>query len=119
VLESSQESGEPLTFEVGAGEVMGNKLFQVSGPALSSVLQFREFLVCMNREALSCQTAQHVICQGFDEAIRGLAVGQATIIEVSSSRGNSYCSLCNTKKYCGRLCKAHPPQQFQQSLSAH
>eukprot|EP00195_Chlamydomonas_chlamydogama_P016531 CAMPEP_0202908502 /NCGR_PEP_ID=MMETSP1392-20130828/46254_1 /ASSEMBLY_ACC=CAM_ASM_000868 /TAXON_ID=225041 /ORGANISM="Chlamydomonas chlamydogama, Strain SAG 11-48b" /LENGTH=193 /DNA_ID=CAMNT_0049597885 /DNA_START=160 /DNA_END=742 /DNA_ORIENTATION=+ len=48
VLESSRDAGEPLTFEVGAGEMMGNKLFQ-----------------------------------GFDEAVRGLAVGQTTVLEAS------------------------------------
>lgn len=29
VLESSYEANEPLCFEVGAGDMMGNKLFQV------------------------------------------------------------------------------------------
>lgn len=29
VLESSRDAGEPLSFEIGAGEVMGNPLFQV------------------------------------------------------------------------------------------
>jgi len=29
VLESSYEVNEPLSFEVGAGDMMGNKLFQV------------------------------------------------------------------------------------------
>ncbi|GAX77556.1 hypothetical protein CEUSTIGMA_g5000.t1 [Chlamydomonas eustigma] len=48
ILESSYEVGEPLSFEVGAGDMMGNKLFQ-----------------------------------GFDEAVRGLAVGQKTELEAS------------------------------------
>ena len=31
VLESSKESiGEPMTFEVGSGDIMGNRLFMVS-----------------------------------------------------------------------------------------
>jgi len=52
VLESSRDDGgEPLTFEVGAGEIMGNKLFQ-----------------------------------GFDEAVRGLAEGQTTVIEASGGK---------------------------------
>lgn len=29
VLESSREAGEPLSFEIGAGEIMGNPLYQV------------------------------------------------------------------------------------------
>jgi hypothetical protein len=33
VLESSRDVEEPLTFEVGAGEMMGNRLFQVGGSA--------------------------------------------------------------------------------------
>ncbi|KAL6763490.1 hypothetical protein V8C86DRAFT_2496367 [Haematococcus lacustris] len=48
VLESSRNGEEPLTFEVGVGEITGNRLFQ-----------------------------------GFDEAIRGLAVGQTTVIEAA------------------------------------
>jgi hypothetical protein len=31
VLESSREAGEPLSFEIGAGDITGNPLFQV-GP---------------------------------------------------------------------------------------
>ncbi|GLC44504.1 hypothetical protein PLESTB_000066100 [Pleodorina starrii] len=49
VLQSSAtDLGEPLSFEVGAGEMMGNRLFQ-----------------------------------GFDEAVRGMAVGQTTVLEAS------------------------------------
>ncbi|GIL86240.1 hypothetical protein Vretimale_13762 [Volvox reticuliferus] len=49
VLQSSEKDlGEPLSFEVGAGDMMGNRLFQ-----------------------------------GFDEAVRGMAVGQRTILEAS------------------------------------
>ncbi len=29
VLESSRDTGEPATFEIGAGEIMGNQLFKV------------------------------------------------------------------------------------------
>lgn len=48
-LQSSVEDlGEPLTFEVGAGDMMGNRLFQ-----------------------------------GFDEAVRGMAVGQTTVLEAT------------------------------------
>ena len=46
ILESSYDLNEPLSFECGAGDMMGNKLFQ-----------------------------------GFDEAVRGMAVGQKTILE--------------------------------------
>lgn len=49
VLESSRASDCPLTFEVGAGDIMGNKLFQ-----------------------------------GFDEAVRGLAEGDTTELEVGA-----------------------------------
>eukprot|EP00198_Chlamydomonas_reinhardtii_P006561 XP_001695897.1 peptidyl-prolyl cis-trans isomerase, FKBP-type [Chlamydomonas reinhardtii] len=49
VLQSSEtDLGEPLAFEVGAGDMMGNRLFQ-----------------------------------GFDEAVRGMAVGQTTVLEAS------------------------------------
>ncbi|KAG2447304.1 hypothetical protein HYH02_007634 [Chlamydomonas schloesseri] len=49
VLQSSEtDLGEPLSFEVGAGDMMGNRLFQ-----------------------------------GFDEAVRGMAVGQTTVLEAS------------------------------------
>lgn len=48
VLESSYDLNEPLSFEVGAGDMMGNKLFQ-----------------------------------GFDEAVRGMAVGQKTVLEAA------------------------------------
>ena len=53
VLESSYELNEPLSFEVGAGDMMGNKLFQ-----------------------------------GFDEAVRGMAVGQKTILEAVGGEWN-------------------------------
>lgn len=46
ILESSYDLNEPLTFEVGAGDMLGNRLFQ-----------------------------------GFDEAVRGMAIGQKTILE--------------------------------------
>ncbi len=47
-MESSYEVDEPICFEVGAGDMMGNRLFQ-----------------------------------GFDEAVRGLAVGQKTLLEAA------------------------------------
>ena len=50
LLESSYAVNEPLSFEIGAGDIMGNKLFQ-----------------------------------GFDEAVRGLAVGQRTELEVNGT----------------------------------
>lgn len=48
VLGTSDELDEPVTFEVGTGEIMGNRLFQ-----------------------------------GLDEVVRGMAVGQTTIMEAS------------------------------------
>jgi hypothetical protein len=64
MLESSYEANEPLSFEVGAGDMMGNKLFQ-----------------------------------GFDEAVRGLAVGQRTELEV----GRSSLVMAQLTRICRRL----------------
>lgn len=49
ILESSRSSEEPATFEIGAGDVVGNNLYQA-----------------------------------FDEAVRGLAVGDSVKIKVES-----------------------------------
>jgi FKBP-type peptidyl-prolyl cis-trans isomerase 2 len=48
VLESSKAPNEPATFEVGAGNIVGNRIFEA-----------------------------------FDEAVRGLAVGETVSIKVS------------------------------------
>eukprot|EP00798_Chlamydomonas_sp_ICE-L_P016107 gene16107-22249_t len=54
IMDSSREEGsEALVFELGAGDVVGNKLFQ-----------------------------------GFDEAIRGMAVGQSTVLEATGGDWN-------------------------------
>lgn len=51
VLESSDASGEPTTFEVGAGDIVGNPVFEA-----------------------------------FDEAVRGMAVGESATITVRVRR---------------------------------
>lgn len=49
VLESSRPSNDPATFEVGAGNIVGNRIFEA-----------------------------------FDEAVRGLAIGETVSIRVST-----------------------------------
>lgn len=54
VLESSIPSNEPATFEVGAGNIVGNRIFEA-----------------------------------FDEAVRGLAVGETVSVKVSKHANKS------------------------------
>lgn len=54
VLESSRAENEPTSFEVGAGDVVGNNIFQA-----------------------------------FDEAVRGLAVGDKARIKVRAGQGRA------------------------------
>lgn len=78
VLESSKEADSPLSFLIGAGEMMGNKLFQ-----------------------------------GFDEAVRGLAVGDMTELEASGGDWDKdlifQVSLCNAPFLDG-ICGACLPE---------
>lgn len=66
IIQTSEEN-EPLTFEVGAGEVMGNKMFQVA-------LQSTE-LATPRSQLLTGQ-------QAFDAGVQGLHIGDKTYLEV-------------------------------------
>lgn len=78
IIQSSDDS-EPLSFEVGAGEVMGNKMFQVA-----------EMKACLN------DTQQLLIGQqAVDAGVRGLHIGDKTYLEVSDCM-TDFCTLCNT-----------------------
>lgn len=66
IIQTSDEN-EPLTFEVGAGEVMGNKMFQVA-------LQSTE-LATLRSQLVTGQ-------QAFDAGVRGLHIGDKTYLEV-------------------------------------
>lgn len=100
LLESSEQSEEPTTFEVGAGDIVGNRLFEVGSQCLLLLdLLLRLLLALLLRQRLlfpwptctlccaCCAVPAALSLQAFDEAVRGLAVGGATRVKVSSPAG--------------------------------
>ena len=74
IVETS-DSNEPLTFEVGAGEVFGNKMFQVE-----SALQPRFIQAAYGVP----QSVDLMYQQAFDAGVRGLHIGEKTYLEVQT-----------------------------------
>ena len=121
LLESSEQAEEPTTFEVGTGDIVGNRLFEASRPSLpcctcrclcSALLPWPvprcfyaltslslhpaapraehttpAFPVCLLPLLTACPPAFLSCCmQAFDEAVRGLAVGDYTRVKVGAAR---------------------------------
>ena len=123
LLESSETAEEPTTFEVGAGDIVGNRLFEASCRRICCRTCCRRCSLCSLRLLLPCHYARSTAAlrgphiawaswhsselalpclpcpaclpalscpglprlQAFDEAVRGLAVGDYTRVKVGSS----------------------------------
>jgi hypothetical protein len=103
VVDDSSRAEEPVSFEVGAGEVTGNPLFQVR--LTCSTLSWQAgrhacmhgcirmhtcVQACMRAYAQEAEEAEQAssgdllrcsLCQAFDEAIRGQPLGSTTLLE--------------------------------------
>ncbi len=72
IVETS-DSNDPLTFEVGAGEVFGNKMFQVESALQPRFIQAAHGLP---------GSVDLMYQQAFDAGVRGLHIGEKTYLEV-------------------------------------